>query len=238
MKVLVIEDDVALNRLLSLHLHALGYEVTSAQGGAEGLRLAGESAVDLVLLDVMMPDIDGWEVCQRLRAASDVPIILLTAKTLQQDIIRGLMLGADDYIKKPFNLHELDLRIEAVLRRSAGSHTGDDLIYDDGVLSIDVAAGEVLGRGQVIHLTPTEFRLLACLAAHHGQVMAHDTLMTEAWGPQYAGDTKMLSVYVRYLRQKLAQIPDSPSYIHTEWGVGYRFGARPAGRKDEAADDS
>jgi two-component system, OmpR family, alkaline phosphatase synthesis response regulator PhoP len=240
MKILVIEDDPALNRLLSLHLYAHGYEVVSALGGAEGLRLAGECAIDLVLLDVMMPEIDGWEVCQRLRETSNVPIIMLTAKIQQQDIIHGLILGADDYIKKPFNLHELDLRIEAVLRRCAGANSNDGPLYDDGILCIDTEMGVVRGRGDVIHLSPTEFRLLACLAARSGQIMPHEALVTEVWGPQYADDTKMLSVYIRYLRQKLGQIPNSPPYIHTVWGVGYRFAAPPAatGMEGEAVDDS
>jgi DNA-binding response OmpR family regulator len=228
MRVLVIEDDVALNRLLSLHLHALGYDVISALGGADGLKQASEHAVGLVLLDVMMPEVDGWEVCRRLREVSTVPIIMLTAKTQQQDIIRGLQLGADDYIKKPFNLQELDLRIQAVLRRAADGRSCEGLVYDDGILSIDVTAGLVIGRGEVLHLSPTEFRLLSCLVAHEGRVLSHEFLLTQAWGAEYSGDTKVLSVYVRYLRQKLAQIPDSPTYIHTVWGTGYRFDPEPA----------
>lgn len=228
MKILVIEDDPVLNRLLSLHLDAAGYGVASAPGGAQGLRLAEETAFDLVLLDVMMPEVDGWEVCRQLRARSDVPIILLTAKTLQQDVIQGLLLGADDYIKKPFHMQELDLRIEAVLRRAAASRQPRGLLYDDGILAIDGEGGVVTGRGQVIHLSPTEFRLLACLATYHGRVVPHEMLLTQAWGSEYSGDTSVLSVYIRYLRRKLERIPDSPRYIHTEWGMGYRFAAEPA----------
>ncbi len=228
MKILVIEDDPSLNRLLCLHLDVAGYSVSSAAGGAEGLRLASESEFDLVLLDVMMPDVDGWQVCERLRQVSDVPIIMLTAKVQQADIIRGLQLGADDYIRKPFNIRELDLRIESVLRRSVREHPQDGALYDDGILCIDAAAGVVTARGEVVRLSPTEFRLLSCLAAHHGQVVPHEVLLTTAWGSEYSGDTAVLSVYIRYLRQKLGQIPNSPHYIHTEWGVGYRFAAQPA----------
>jgi DNA-binding response OmpR family regulator len=223
MRILVIDDEPALNRMLSLHLEAAGYDICSALNGAEGLRLASENQIDLVLLDVMMPGIDGWEVCQRLRAQSDVPIIMLTAKTQQADVISGLQLGADDYIKKPFNLRELDLRIEAVLRRSFATHPEDGMLFDDGILCIDSRAGVATARGEVVHLSPTEFRLLSCLAEHQGRVVPHEVLLNQAWGAEYSGDTAVLTVYVRYLRQKLAQILHSPRYIHTVWGVGYRL---------------
>ncbi len=164
-----------------------------------------------------------------------MPIILLTAKAMQQDVIRGLLLGADDYVRKPFNMQELDLRIEAVLRRSAPNRAVEDgPLYDDGLLRIDAAAGLVTLHDEPVHLTPTEFRLLACLAANPGRATAHETLLTQAWGPEYSGDTSVLSVYIRYLRQKLERTSDGPRYIHTVWGVGYRFAAEVAGPEAES----
>ncbi len=224
MLLLIIEDDITLSRLLASHLQSLGYTALTAASGPEGLRLAQEAKPDLVILDVMMPTMDGWEVCRRLRAASDVPILMLTAKGAQEDVIQGLELGADDYIKKPFDLRELELRIEAILRRG-GSARGDETgVYDDGVLRIDLERRFVTRQGQPVHLTPTEFRLLAYLLRRRGRVVPHVELLTEVWGPEYAEDTANLSVYVRYLREKLEEVPGEPRYICTEWGVGYRFG--------------
>jgi two-component system, OmpR family, KDP operon response regulator KdpE len=224
MKVLIIEDDTTLNRLLVLHLTHKGYETVSALGGMEGLLLATQAQPDLVLLDVMMPIMDGWEVIERLRRESDVPVVLLTAKAMTHDVIRGLQLGADDYIRKPFNLEELDLRIEAVLRRAnQGVESRLKPCYDDGVLVVNIQRHVMLRRGQEVHLSPTEFRLLCYLIENQPRVMAHEQILSHVWGPEYAADVSVLSVYIRYLRQKLEDDPSKPHYIHTEWGVGYRF---------------
>ena len=229
MKLLIIEDDITLSRLLGGHLQSLGHEVTTATGGAEGLRLAGEAAPDLVILDVMMPGMDGWEVCRHLRATSTVPILMLTAKGTQEDVIQGLELGADDYLKKPFDLRELELRIKAILRRSEEAPRDQANVYDDGSLRVDLERRLVLRQGQRVHLTPTEFRLLSYLLRHQGRVVPHEELLTEVWGPEYIQETANLSVYVRYLREKLESVPGDPRYIFTEWGVGYRFGYLSAG---------
>ena len=221
-RILVIEDDETMNRLLTTYLRTRGHEVLSAGGGEEGLRVAMREGLDLVLLDVMMPGMDGWEVCRRLRAVSQVPIIMLTAKTMPHDVIHGLSLGADDYIRKPFNLQELSLRVEAVLRRPRTDGAGP-MVYDDGNLMVDHQRRLVVRQGLPVHTTPTEFRLLSTLVQHAGQTVPHGELLTEVWGKEYAEDTAILSVYIRYLRQKIEDNPARPVYIHTEWGVGYRF---------------
>jgi two-component system KDP operon response regulator KdpE len=228
LKLLIIEDDVTLNRLLASHLQSLGYEVHSAEGGLEGIKLAEETKPDLLILDIMMPGTDGWEVCRRIRRTSDVPILMLTAKGAQEDVIEGLELGADDYLKKPFDLRELELRLEAILRRSGGTGADKRAAYDDGNLRVDLDRRLVTLHGQPVHLTPTEFRLLSYLMRQRNRVVPHAELLTEVWGPEYVQDTANLSVYVRYLREKLEAVPSEPRYICTEWGVGYRFEARPA----------
>jgi two-component system KDP operon response regulator KdpE len=227
-KLLIIEDDITLSRLLAGHLQSLGYDVMAAPGGAEGIRLAGEIAPDLVILDIMMPGMDGWEVCRRLRSTSPVPILMLTAKGAQEDVIQGLELGADDYLKKPFDLRELELRIAAILRRSEGAPGDPGSVYDDGTLQVDLERRLVVRHGQRVHLTPTEFRLLSCLLRHRGRVVPHEELLTEVWGPEYIQETANLYVYVRYLREKLEAVPGDPRYIFTEWGVGYQFGRQSA----------
>jgi DNA-binding response OmpR family regulator len=235
MKLLLIEDDAILVRAVAIGLGRRGYEVQSAADGPAGLALAAAWAPDLVILDVMMPGMDGWEVLRRLRERADTPVIMLTARGTQADVIRGLTLGADDYVKKPFDMNELALRVEAVLRRSrarkaeadaaaaAGAGAGAGGIFDDGRLRIDLARRTVLCGGQPVHLTPTEFRLLACLVRQRGRPVTHAELLGEVWGPGYADETANLAVYIRYLREKLEETPAAPRYICTEWGIGYRF---------------
>lgn len=222
-KLLVIEDDATLNQLLTRNLERKGFEVLSATHGKQGLRLAYQNHPDLVILDIMMPEIDGWQVCERLREVSDVPIVLLTAKIGQDDVMRGLELGADDYIKKPFNLAELELRIKAILRRTTAEHQEYDPLYEDDTLRIHLERRQILRNGESVHLTPTEFRLLSYLVRNRGHVVPREELLTEVWGPEYVDDTSCLSLYIRYLRAKLEDVPSDPQYIRTEWGVGYRF---------------
>lgn len=228
-KLLVIEDDLTLNQLLTRNLERKGFEVLSATHGKQGLRMAYQNHPDLVILDVMMPEIDGWQVCERLREVSDVPIVLLTAKVSQDDVLRGLQLGADDYLKKPFNLGELELRIKAILRRTANERNEYDPLYEDNVLRIHLERRQILRSGEPVHLTPTEFRLLSYLVRNKGHVVPREELLTEVWGPEYIDDTSCLSLYIRYLRAKLEDDPSDPTYIRTEWGVGYRF--MPADRE-------
>jgi two-component system response regulator ResD len=228
LKILIIEDDVILGRLLAEQLGVAGRSVQVAVDGPEGLRLAYETHPDLIILDIMMPGMDGWQVCQRLREMADVPILMLTAKGDQDDVIRGLQLGADDYVKKPFDLKELELRIEAVLRRAREQTAPNQAGFNDGMLEVDLERRLVLRRGRPVHLTPTEFRLLSYLIHHRDRTVPHAELLREVWGPLYTEDTANLSVYVRYLREKIEDTPGSPAYVVTEWGVGYRFGV-PSG---------
>jgi two-component system KDP operon response regulator KdpE len=223
LKLLIIEDDLTLNSLLAAYLGKRGYDILSAMDGEEALRLAEEGQPDLVILDIMMPGTDGWETCRRLRQTSQVPVLILTAKVSQDDVLRGLQLGADDYVKKPFDLRELELRIQAILRRAGAPQAGPAASYDDGRLHVDMERRLVLLDHQPVHLTPTEFRLLSYLVQHRGRAVPHMELLCEVWGPEYADDTAILSVYIRYLREKLEDKPGQPRYIRTEWGVGYRF---------------
>ena len=224
MKILVIDDDPTLSRLLTLYLERVGYEIISAFGGAEGLVQFNRHRPDLVVLDVMMPTTDGWEVLERLRAESDVPVIMLTAKVMPHDVVHGLQLGADDYIRKPFNLEELNLRIQAVHRRAQHPQRGCAAPrYQDGFLLIDFERHLVLRCGEAVHLSPTEFRLLCYLVDNQARSVPHQEILSHVWGPEYAGATNTLSVYIRYLRQKLEADPNAPCYIHTQWGTGYSF---------------
>lgn len=223
-KILFIDDDTHLLKLVELSLKEDGYQVITAEDGARGLKQAFNTQPDLVLLDVMMPDMDGWEALSRLRAMSDLPIVMLTAKDEQADIVKGLNLGADDYIVKPFNTDELMARIAAALRRARLPATSEKVAaYADDYLSIDFARRRVMVEGEPVSLTPTEFRLLTCLVRHAGRVVPHKMLLREVWGPEYIDETQYLKLYVRYLREKIEKDPSNPEYILTEWGEGYYF---------------
>jgi len=239
-KILVIDDDPGLVTLLRLGLERDGFAVYEASDGKEGLRVAYDVHPDVILLDIMMPEMDGWSTCQRLRSVCDTPIIVLSAKAGQADVVRGLTLGADDYVTKPCSLNELKARIKAVLRRQQTHETRVwQAIYDDGFLYINLADGTVLREGQRVNLTPTEQRLLMTLVSQKGHVVSHHELLVGIWGPQYAEETGYLSVYVRYLRQKLEKDPAEPMYICTQWGKGYYFGgAGPLRAVDEGTSPS
>jgi len=223
-KVLIIDDDVTLTTVIQLRLEQEGYEVIIANSGVEGLRQAYDAHPDLVILDIMMPGLDGWETCQRLREISDVPIIMLTAKDGEMDMVRGLELGADGYISKPFSTKELLARIQALLRRTRlPSSPTRPAVYTDGDLVVDFAKHRVTVRGKRVNLTPTEFRLLSCLVRNAGRVIPHEALLAQVWGPEYIGEIQYLKLYIRYLRQKIEEDPSKPQYILTEWGIGYYF---------------
>lgn len=223
-RVLIIDDDPGLLTLLRLGLERDGFEVLTAQNGREGLRMVYDSHPDLIMLDILMPEMDGWEVCQRLRYICDTPILILTAVDERDGVIRGLSMGADDYVLKPCTFEELKARIRALLRRSAQSsnHTRQT-VYDDGNLRIDFSEGTVMKKGEPVTLTPTESRLLLYLASRQGRVIPHQELLTHVWGPAYSDAVSYLSVYIRYLRQKIEDNPAQPSYIRTRWRVGYYF---------------
>jgi DNA-binding response OmpR family regulator len=219
-RVLLIDDDETLQGLLVDYMRAAGYQTQTANSGLEGLHLAADTPPDLVVLDVMMPGMDGWEVCQRLREISSVPIIMLTAKGEEYDKLRGFRLGVDDYVTKPFSFAELVARVGAVLTRTAVD-VGERVTSDD--LTIDFEQHRVTVAGEIIELTPTEYRLLETLARNANHTISTESLLSNVWGPQYAGETKHVKHYVWTLRKKIEIDPGDPSHILTERGFGYRF---------------
>jgi two-component system KDP operon response regulator KdpE len=230
-KILVIDDDPDWCELLRCKLSRAKFQVELAHNGMTGLQKAYTFGPDIILLDVMMPQMDGWQTCQRFRELTQAPIILLTALDSATDKIKGLNLGADDYLVKPFNWEELEARIQAALRRASRSSTnGKDYyhrskpIFAQDTLVINQDKHEVTLDGQRINLTPIEFRLLSTLAKHKGRVLPHSYLLTEVWGSEYLNELNSLRLYISYLRRKIEEDPANPRYIHSEWGIGYRFG--------------
>jgi two-component system, OmpR family, KDP operon response regulator KdpE len=197
--------------------------VSIATDGQEALRCFAQEQPDLVILDVSMPAPDGFEVCQRIREASPVPILMLTVHARTQDKVRALDLGADDYLTKPFNHLELLARLRALVRRATGQLVPSSTSFTAGDLALDVATHTVQVGEKVVHLTATEYRLLEELMRHAGRVLSHQFLLKQVWGPEYIGDTHYLKVFVRRLRQKLDDDTEHPRYIQTAWGTGYRF---------------
>jgi two-component system, OmpR family, KDP operon response regulator KdpE len=222
-KVLIIDDEETTVHLLSLLLERRGFEVIKAYSAEDGLRKAYRHQPDLVLLDIMMPDMDGWEVCKRLREMSDVPIIFLTAKGEGKDVVRGLEMGADDYVIKPYDNDELVARVRAHLRRAPKPNMSEELAFNGGDFRINFMNREVRVRNEAKHLTPKEFNLLGVLVRNAGRVVPRTELVTEAWGEEYGDAIDSLKLYIHYLRQKLETDPERPEYILTSRGVGYRF---------------
>jgi DNA-binding response OmpR family regulator len=222
-KILIIDDEETTVQLISILLERRGFEVIKAHNAEEGLKKAYRSQPDLVLLDIMMPDMDGWEVCRRLRDLSDVPIIFLTARGETQDIVRGLEMGADDHIAKPYDNEELISRIRARLRRAPKPAMSDEMSFNNGEFRINFMTREVRVRSETRHLTPKEFSLLGVLVRNAGRVVPRTELVTEAWGEEYADAVDSLKLYVHYLRQKIEREPENPDYIITSRGIGYRF---------------
>ncbi len=222
--VLVVDDEQRIINFMRMNLELEGCRVITANNGRAALDRVREDLPDIVLLDIMMPGMDGFEVLRRLRQFSSVPVIVLTAKDEEDDRIKGLELGADDYIGKPFSHRELVSRIRAVLRRHATlpPMPQTQLKIDDR-LTIDFAKHEVLVDGKPISLRPTEYRLLYHLVQNAGWVMPHDVLLAKVWGPEYRDESHYLRLYITYLRQKIEEDPANPRYILTERGVGYRF---------------
>jgi two-component system KDP operon response regulator KdpE len=229
-RILVVDDEPRLVHFMRMNLELEGAQVLSAANGKEALERVREDLPDVVLLDVMMPQMDGFEALKRLRSFSQVPVLILTARDDEEDRIKGLELGADDYIGKPFSHRELVSRIRAVLRRyAAAPPTPQSVITVDERLTIDFARREVLANGKRVNLRPTEYRLLYHLVTNAGYVMTHDVLLAKVWGPEYRDETHYLRLYITYLRQKIEEDPANPQYILTERGVGYRFVIPEAG---------
>ena len=222
-KILLVDDDPTLRHLFGEFLRTSAFDVVDAGSGQEALRLAFSAHPDLVILDVMMPGMDGWETCARLREMSDVPIILLTAKSTEADKLRGFRLGADDYVTKPFSFAELTARIQAVLVRSRAARRADCRVYTLGDLVVDAGRRIVERAGEPIALTPTEFRLLDCLAQKEGQAVSEATLAQEAWGEYKQEDAGAVRRYIWLLRQKVEPDPSHPKHILTVRGFGYRL---------------
>jgi DNA-binding response OmpR family regulator len=225
-KILVIDDEETTVQLMGILLERRGFEVIKAYSAEDGLRKAYRYQPELVLLDIMMPDMDGWEVCKRLREMSDVPIIFLTARGETRDIVRGLEMGADDYIPKPYDNDELVSRIRARLRRSPKPNMSEELVFNGGEFRINFMNREVRVRNEIKHLTPKEFNLLGVLVRNAGRVVPRTELVSEAWGEEYADAIDSLKLYIHYLRQKVEIDPERPDYILTSRGVGYRFANR------------
>jgi len=222
--ILVVDDEERMSRFIRLNLEHDGFQVIEANRGMQAIQLIRDQMPDLVLLDIMMPDLDGFEVLQLIRETSQVPVIMLTAKGEEDDKVKGLELGADDYVTKPFSPRELVSRVRAVLRRNdQGSTTDDGVIEVDEHLKIDFGRREVWLDGSLVKLRPTEYRLLYHLVKNAGWVMTYDQILSKVWGYEYRDEPHYVRLYVNYLRQKLEKDPANPQYILTERGVGYRF---------------
>ncbi len=224
--VLVVEDEPHLRELLRVYLEAEGYRVVEAGDGPRGLELACESGADLVILDLMLPSLDGRDVCRRLRERSNVPIIMLTARSDEVDRVVGLELGADDYVTKPFSPRELMARVRAVLRRVDGradAPEGEEMRLAFADLVLDRRSRELLVRGSVIPCPPKEFELLWLLAAHPRRVFTREELLNMVWGYDHFGDLRTVDVHIRRLREKIERDPSEPRLLRTVWGVGYKF---------------
>lgn len=229
-KILVADDDEKIRELLELYLTKEGFAVEQAADGAEAILKAQQLKPDLIVLDIMMPVLDGMEVCRQVRKFSQVPVIMLTARTEDEDRIMGLELGADDYLAKPFNPRELVARVKAVLRRMA--HTGEEMATKDIILSfaqltINRQEYAATSSGHTVQLTSKEMDLLWHLASHPGRVFSREQLLESIWGYEYFGDTRTVDTHIKRIRQKLEVKDDSSWDVKTVWGVGYKFEVRP-----------
>ena len=223
-KILVVDDEERMARFIRLNLEHDGFQVIEAFKGMQAVGLLRDKMPDAVILDVMLPDIDGFEVLQLIREVSTVPVIMLTAKGEEEDRVKGLELGADDYVTKPFSPRELVSRVRAVLRRvEQASNTGEGTIEVDDHLKIDFGRREIRLDGELVKLRPTEYRLLYHLVMNAGWVLTYDQILSKVWGYEYRDEPHYVRLYVNYLRQKLEKDPANPIYILTERGVGYRF---------------
>lgn len=220
-KILVVDDEATIRETLQYNLEKEGYDVVTAADGLEAVNMAREENADLIILDLMLPGLDGLSVCRVIRREQDTPIIMLTARTGEIDKIVGLESGADDYVVKPFSLGELLARVRAVLRRTTDTRRPD--VLEAGDLRLDLIGRRVTLAGRELALTPKEFDLLAALMRNAGVVLSRDLLLTKVWGYDYLGDSRTVDVHVRWLREKIEKDPSSPERIQTVRGVGYRF---------------
>ncbi len=224
-KILVIDDEKKILDVVKAYLQKEGFEVITAQDGESALEIFKSEAVHLVILDLMLPKISGMEVCSKIRAVSDVPVIMLTAKAEEDDKIEGLSLGADDYLTKPFSVRELVIRVRTLLRRAYRDDKplADHLIFNDGDLEIDIKKMLVKKRNIPVSLTANEFKVLTTLLTNPGQVFSREQLVEKAFGMDYDGFDRTVDTYIKNLRQKIENNPKEPEYIITLYGVGYKF---------------
>jgi len=226
-KILVIDDEPMFCSLVEQVLSNKGYEVLTAGNGQEGLRLMFTHKPNLVLLDVAMPGMDGWQTCERIRDISDIPVIMLTGKRKgEDDIVRGLDFGADEYLVKPVGSKELVARVRAVLRRAempCSSEAKKEIAYSDGFLTVDAAERKIIVDGKRVKLTPREFRLFVLLIENAGRILTHKQILEKVWGWEYTDDLDYVRIYISHLRQKIEPEPALPKYVITEPGVGYLF---------------
>ena len=224
-KVLVVDDEKLIVKGIRFSLEQDGMEVDCAYDGEEALKMATENAYDMILLDIMLPKMDGFEVCQQIRGFSDVPIVMLTARGDDMDKILGLDYGADDYITKPFNILEVKARIKAIMRRTSGKREKEEAVkvIESGDLKLDGESRRLFILGKEINLTAKEFDLLELLVMNPGKVYSRENLLNIVWGYEYPGDVRTVDVHVRRLREKIEKNPSEPKYVHTKWGVGYYY---------------
>ncbi len=224
-KVLVVDDEKLIVKGIRFSLEQDGMEVECAYDGEEALRMATENTYDMILLDLMLPKMDGFEVCQRIREFSDVPIVMLTAKGDDMDKILGLEYGADDYITKPFNILEVKARIKAIMRRTAVKETAPakERVIENGDLKLDLDSRRLFILGREVNLTAREFELLELFVTNQNKVFSREKLLQLVWGADYPGDVRTVDVHVRRLREKIETNPSEPKYVHTKWGVGYYY---------------
>ncbi len=224
-KVLVVDDEKLIVKGIRFSLEQDGMEVDCAYDGEEAFNLAKENAYDMILLDIMLPKMDGFQVCQAIREFSDVPIIMLTAKGDDMDKILGLEYGADDYITKPFNILEVKARIKAIMRRTSPvkPKAQDASVIEKGDLKLDCESRRLFILGNEINLTAREFELLELMVKNENKVYSRENLLTMVWGQDYPGDVRTVDVHVRRLREKIETNPSEPKYVHTKWGVGYYY---------------
>ena len=223
MKILVVDDEKTLVKGIKFNLENEGYQVECAYDGAAAVELARNDKFDLLILDVMMPEVDGLEACMRIREFSNVPIIMLTAKSEDADKLMGFECGADDYLTKPFNILELKARVRALLRRAAGVQRSQGAILTAGELSLNTEERVAIRDGETVELTAKEYDLIELLMRNPRRVYSRENLMNVVWGYSYAGDYRTVDVHIRRLREKLEPDPAQPKYIMTKWGVGYYF---------------
>ena len=224
-KVLVVDDEKLIVKGIRFSLEQDGMEVECAYDGEEALKLATENSYDMILLDLMLPKMDGFEVCQRIREFSNVPIVMLTAKGDDMDKILGLEYGADDYITKPFNILEVKARIKAIMRRTGTKEpaSANAKVIESGDLKLDLESRRLFILGREVNLTAREFELLELFVTNQNKVFSREKLLELVWGVDYPGDVRTVDVHVRRLREKIETNPSEPKYVHTKWGVGYYY---------------